>query len=168
MVEEFSTEFSEFFKFNSSHFVLYEGFREPLHGHNYKVSLSITSSILNEEGNILKQEIIESIMNAICKSLKHRLLLPSLNKCINIKEEGDNFVLLCEDKSVFSIPKSDCRVLAIQQISAECLAKYITLEFFNSLRSNHADSLSQVKLKSINIKVSEDRGKKGVYNLKFN
>ena len=31
----------EKFKFNAAHFIAYKGFREMLHGHNYKVGVKI-------------------------------------------------------------------------------------------------------------------------------
>jgi 6-pyruvoyl-tetrahydropterin synthase len=167
-MEEYSLELSEYFKFNSSHFVLYKGFREPLHGHNYKVSLKLSSLKLNEEGSIFNTDKIIEMMNNICKNLKHKLLLPSRNNCLNIKEDDKNYILTCEDSSVFSIPKTDVRIVDIDQISAECLAKYVALEFLQVLRSNHKEQIESIKLTKIQVKISEDRGKKGVYNLKFN
>ncbi|MFT4572386.1 MAG: 6-pyruvoyl-tetrahydropterin synthase, partial [Candidatus Binatia bacterium] len=29
------------FKFNAAHFIAYQGFREKLHGHNYRVSVRV-------------------------------------------------------------------------------------------------------------------------------
>jgi 6-pyruvoyltetrahydropterin/6-carboxytetrahydropterin synthase len=167
-MEEYSIEFTEYFKFNSSHFVLYKGFREPLHGHNYKVSLKLTSANLNEVGVILNSDNLIEIMNNICKNLKHKLLLPANNSCLEIKEVEKNYELLCEDRSSFSIPKSDVKILNIDQISAECLAKFIALELLAVLKLQLEESLKKIQLKKLQIKVSEDRGKKGVYSLKFN
>lgn len=31
----------EDFKFNCSHFIAFEGFRERLHGHNYRISIKV-------------------------------------------------------------------------------------------------------------------------------
>lgn len=167
-MEEYSLELSEYFKFNSSHFVLYKGFREPLHGHNYKVSLKMSSFKLNEDGSIFNTDKLIEIMNNICKNLKHKLLLPARNNCLNIKEDQNNYNLTCEDSSVFSIPKTDVRIIDIDQISAECLAKFITLELLQVLKSKFNEQIELIKLSKIQVKISEDRGKKGVYNLKFN
>eukprot|EP01033_Poteriospumella_lacustris_P021447 gene21447-15922_t len=30
------------FKFNCAHFIVFEGFRERLHGHNYQMSVKVT------------------------------------------------------------------------------------------------------------------------------
>jgi 6-pyruvoyltetrahydropterin/6-carboxytetrahydropterin synthase len=34
----------EDFKFNCSHFIAFEGFRERLHGHNYRISIKVTGA----------------------------------------------------------------------------------------------------------------------------
>ena len=33
------------FSFNAAHFIAYDGFRERIHGHNYKVGVSLTRSV---------------------------------------------------------------------------------------------------------------------------
>ncbi len=34
----------EDFKFNCSHFIAFEGFRERLHGHNYRISIKVVGT----------------------------------------------------------------------------------------------------------------------------
>lgn len=64
-------------------------------------------------------------------------------------------------------PKSDVKLLKTQQISAECLAKYITLEFLEALNLNNEKLKDDINLKKVTVKVYEDKGKCGIYNLKF-
>ena len=83
---EFLVEMEKSFKFNSAHFVVYGGFREPLHGHNYKVSIKICSKSLNSCNYVVDFGIIKESAEEICKNLKHCLLLPKFNNFIVIKE----------------------------------------------------------------------------------
>jgi len=87
--ELFGLELDKYFKFNSSHFVVYKGFREPLHGHNYKVSVKIIAEKLNENYKLVDSEIIIKIMSGICNNLKHCLLLPKFNNHIEITENEE-------------------------------------------------------------------------------
>lgn len=90
---EFGIELEKYFKFNSSHFVAYKGYREPLHGHNYKVSVKIIAKDLNDNYYVTDFDNIKSIMNNICNGLKHCLLLPSKNEFLEISEKEGNIVV---------------------------------------------------------------------------
>jgi len=90
MQESFGVELEKSFKFNSSHFIVYKGFRESLHGHNYKVSIKMTANKLNDSYYVLDFDIIKEIATKLCSSLKHYILLPKLNPYITIKETEKN------------------------------------------------------------------------------
>ena len=88
--ELYGVQFMKSFKFNSSHFTIYnDGTREPLHGHNYKVSVKILSQSLNEENSVVSFEVLREIMTTICGGLKHCLLLPKLNDKLTITEKDE-------------------------------------------------------------------------------
>ncbi len=112
-MEEFGVELENYFKFNSSHFVAYEGFREPLHGHNYKVSIKIKASHLNSSGYVMDFGDITIIMKKICSNLNHCLLLPQHNKWLKITQDDKSATVVCQDESVFTFPNQDIKVLFI-------------------------------------------------------
>ena len=165
MKESFAIQFTDYFKFNSAHFVVYKGFREPLHGHNYKISLKLTSAKLNDEGNVFDSDILIEIMNTITGNLKHRLLIPKYSNYLKISEEENNYKLKCEDSSEFSIPNSDVRLVEIENVTAECLAKFVALELLNKLKGKYIEELKTVQAQRLVIKISEDLGKQGNYSL---
>ncbi len=109
-MEQYGVEMLNYFKFNSSHFVVYEGFREPLHGHNYKVSIKVKSEKLNNSYYVIDFDDIKDIMNEICQSLKHCLLLPRNNKFIKITEENGSVKVVCQDNTEFVFPSQDVKV----------------------------------------------------------
>ena len=37
--------FKDYLKFSAAHFIAYRGFREPLHGHNYQVSVQVEGGL---------------------------------------------------------------------------------------------------------------------------
>ncbi len=87
---KFGIELEKYFKFNSSHFVIYKGYREPLHGHNYKVSVKIIAEELNEFAYITDFENIKIILGKICSNLKHCILIPKFNEHLEITNNEEN------------------------------------------------------------------------------
>jgi 6-pyruvoyl-tetrahydropterin synthase len=167
MKEFFGIQLDKLFKINSSHFVIYEGFREPLHGHNYKVSIKLKAKKLDSSYMVLDFDHVKPIMTEICDSLKHSLLLPKYNKWLTIMEVDEKTVNVdcLTDGSKFSFPKKDIRIIETEQISAECLAKYIAIRFKTQLEEIHSEILKQIELVKIVCKVTEDKGKQGIYYL---
>lgn len=82
--ETFGIELKKYFKFNSSHIVAFDGFREPMHGHNYKVSIKLIAEKLNDASYLTDFDNVKNIMSEICSQLKHKMLLPANNKFIKI------------------------------------------------------------------------------------
>lgn len=152
-------EFDKLFKFNSAHFIVHDDFREPMHGHNYKVSLYFESTCLEPEyKKQLNNDKLEEIVKSICNYLKHRLILGSQNQNSRIEEDGPNNIKLTNnyDNSIFSIPKTDVLVLEIQQATAECLSCYIFKEIQKQKSEFMYESVNYLKLK---VKVFEDERK---------
>ncbi len=166
MESYYGIEMDSLFKFNSSHFVVYEGFRECLHGHNYKVSIKIKAKKLSTSFYVIDFDIVKEIMTAICEELKHCLLLPGLNKYLKFEFEEKNVLLTCcEDGSKYCFPKQDVNILEIDQISAECLSKYILDQFLARFKSKCPKNFEEIQIKKITVKVYEDLGKCGFYSL---
>lgn len=89
-METYGIEMEKYFKFNSSHFIVYKNFRENLHGHNYKVSISIKAEKLQDSFYVIDFGEVKNILAKICDNLKHVLLLPLLNEYIKIEEIEEN------------------------------------------------------------------------------
>ncbi len=111
-MEEYGIELQKYWKFNSSHFVAYKGFREPMHGHNYKVSFKLKSERLDPDCYYLIDfDQVKPIMTKICNDLKHCMLLPGLNDFIKITNNDTTTFVKCEDGSEFSFPTTDVKVI---------------------------------------------------------
>ena len=89
----YGIELEKYFKFNSSHFVAYKGFREPLHGHNYKVSVRVMAEELNDCSYISDFDFLKKIMNNICNELKHCVLIPKFNEFLEITKTDENITI---------------------------------------------------------------------------
>lgn len=162
--EEFGIELEKYFKFNSSHFVIYKDKAEPLHGHNYKVSVKIKCKKLSEEYMVLDFDIVKPIMTKICNDLKHCLILPKFHPELKILDEGNNYKIICRE-TYYSVDKESVRIIETEQISAECLAKYILHKLFDQLKTNK--DFEYIKVTKLVCRVYEDKGKCGIYSIKI-
>jgi 6-pyruvoyl-tetrahydropterin synthase len=82
------------FKFNASHFVAYRGFRERLHGHNYRASVRLIGSggKIGGDGYVLDFGCVKEAVKYVCKGMNEYFIVPMLSDVLDIKvveeEEG--------------------------------------------------------------------------------
>jgi 6-pyruvoyltetrahydropterin/6-carboxytetrahydropterin synthase len=111
-------------KFSAAHFIAYRGFREPLHGHNYQVSVSLAGAV-GTDGYVLDFGVVKRVTKAVCDELDERILVPLRSDCLTVAHEGPSVVLVYEDGARFVFPATDCALLPIVHASAEELAGYV-------------------------------------------
>lgn len=114
----------EYLKFNAAHFIAYRGFRERLHGHNYRVTVRIEGE-LGPDGYVLDFGLVKSATKRVCEALDERTLLPAQSDCLRITESDDSVEAVYEDGSRFVFPRGDVILLPIVHTSAEELARYV-------------------------------------------
>jgi 6-pyruvoyl-tetrahydropterin synthase len=111
------------FKFNAAHFIAYRGFRERLHGHNYRVSVRMEGPV-GPDGYVVDFGDIKRAARDVCSSLNERVIVPMRSDVLTIAVDGGEVRLVCEDGTRFSFPEGDCALLEIRHSSAEELAQY--------------------------------------------
>ena len=117
-------------RFASAHFVAYKGFREPLHGHNYTVSISV-GGVLQENGYIVDFGLLKAAARAVCKRLNQRTLTPAKSDVLHVRKSDSappHLVVSCEDGSRFEFPAVDCVLLPLAHTTAEELAIFLWTE----------------------------------------
>lgn len=112
------------FKFNAAHFIAYRGFRERLHGHNYRVSVRMEGPV-GGDGYVVDFGDIKRAARDVCAALNERLIVPMLSDVITTKIDDGQVQMTCEDGTRFSFPVADCVLLQIRHSSAEELAEYV-------------------------------------------
>ncbi len=121
----------DYLKFNAAHFIAYKGFREALHGHNYRVSVEIEGE-LGEQGYVLDFSIVKDAARRVCDRLDERTLLPAESDCLAIETRGAQ-VLVRFESDEFCFPANDVLLLPIVHTSAEELARYLAGEIRKEL-----------------------------------
>jgi len=124
----------DYLKFAAAHFIAYPGFREPLHGHNYQVTVRVEAD-LGPDGYVLDFGLVKRVAKELCEQLDERVLLPAGSDCLRIVEAGDGVEVTTERGDRFRFPASDVRLLPIAHSSAEELAAYLAGRLRDALRA---------------------------------
>src|SRR2546422_8264748 len=120
-------------KFAAAHFIAYQGFREPLHGHNYQVSVRVEAD-LGPDGYVLDFGLVKRVAKALCDELDERVLLPERSDCLILTRTADAVEVTTEAGHRFRFPAADVRLLPIAHSSAEELAAYLVGRLRDALR----------------------------------
>jgi 6-pyruvoyl-tetrahydropterin synthase len=115
---------SDFLRFAAAHFIAYPGFREPLHGHNYQMSVRVDAS-LGADGYVIDFCVVKRVAEGLCAELAERTLVPMRSDCLAIETLGGSVRLTTLDGGRFEFPLADCVLLPIVHSSAEELAAYL-------------------------------------------
>jgi dihydroneopterin triphosphate aldolase (PTPS-III) / 6-pyruvoyltetrahydropterin synthase len=163
----------EDFKFHAAHFVAFEGYRERLHGHNYKVGVRLLGSRkIYQDGYVVDFGDIKRATRAVCKQLNEHFLCPMLSDVLTISEttttttddnnHNHNIVILCQDGSQFVFPKEDCAMLPIVHATAEELAVYLWSRILEGLNASY---LTERGIHTMEVIVAEAVGQEAVFRL---
>jgi len=146
----------DYLKFSAAHFIAYRGFRENLHGHNYRVSVEIEGE-LGSNGYVVDFGVVKRLARELCGHLDERVLVPAQSDVLSVRErEGQ--VELQSESGWFSFPRGDCALLPIIHSSAEELARYLAGELRLRLLE-----LGVERVAAIQIGVEETSGQAAFY-----
>lgn len=142
------------FRFSAAHFlVLPDGAREPLHGHDYRVSLEVTGT-LDATGLLADFVEMERQLARICGELDHSVLVPERLACVTVREEGASVVLLHGDERL-AIPRRDVALLPIASTSTEDLARHVS----HRVRAELGEVDPDGRLDALTVTVEEGGGR---------
>jgi 6-pyruvoyltetrahydropterin/6-carboxytetrahydropterin synthase len=114
----------EYLKFSAAHFIAYPGFREPLHGHNYQMSVRVEAD-LGRDGYVLDFGLVKRVAKALCEELDDRSIVPERSDCLGVAVGAAEVVMTTAEGDTFRFPRQDCVVLPIVHSSAEELAAHL-------------------------------------------
>ncbi|CAE7759706.1 queD, partial [Symbiodinium necroappetens] len=122
-------------KFSAAHFVAFEGFREPLHGHNYTVGARIGSKRPQADGYVVDFGDLKKVIRGICKEMDQRTLLPAKSDVLSFCQDSssDKLEIQCQGGVRMVLPRQDCLLLPIVHTTAEELAEYIASEVISRI-----------------------------------
>lgn len=155
----------EDFKFHAAHFVAFEGYRERLHGHNYKCGVRILGSRkISADGYVVDFGHIKKVTRKVCKELNEHFLCPMLSDVMKITIKDGNVELVCQDGSRFSFPEDDCAKLPIVHATTEELAIYLWSRILHAL---NADWLLERGVHTLEVVVAEAPSQEATFRLEI-
>lgn len=145
-------------KFSAAHFIAYQGFREPLHGHNYQVGIRVEGSLAHT-GYVIDFGLIKKLTKEIVDRIDEHTIVPERSDCLKIDRPTPGQVRIRYEQDEFVLPAHDVAMLPIVHSSAEELARYIWDELVAALESRGA--LSEVS--AIEVSVAEGPGQSAIF-----
>ena len=163
MSRSFSIEVAkDYFNFASAHFLIFaDGRREPLHGHNYQVSVAMEGD-LDPAGVVLDFITFKPLVKRICDSLDHRTLIQTESPAIKVRARRQE-VEVRYGKQKIILPKQDVILLPLKNTSTELLAEHIA----GRIRAQVRRKFLRTSIRFMEVGVEEARGQRGFYRGEF-
>ncbi len=163
MPRRFSIEVAkDYFTFASAHFLIFaNGQREPLHGHNYQVSVGMEGE-LDQAGVVLDFIQFKPLVKRVCDGLDHRTLIQSKSDVIKVHRRPKDVEILYRKQRLL-LPRRDVILLPLKNTSTELLAEYIAKQIQRRVTAQ----FPRAKIRYVEVGVEEARGQKGVFRGEF-
>jgi len=163
MSRSFSIEVAkDYFNFASAHFLIFSnGQREPLHGHNYQVSV-VMEGELDPAGVVLDFISFKPLVKRICDGLDHRTLIQTASPVITLRQRPHEVELRYKQQKII-LPRQDVLLLPLINTSTELLAEYVAGQIRRRVRRNFPKS----QIRYLEVGVEEARGQRGFFRGEF-
>lgn len=145
-------------RFAAAHMATFGGRCEPLHGHNYAVSVEVEGE-LTADGWVWDFGDLRGIASGIIEELDHRFLLQQESALLGATVRGDSYELCAGERS-YVLPRSDVVSLPVDNTTAERLAEWIAGRLHTALRAKGATNIRRLA-----VGVEEMPGQSGWYTV---
>jgi 6-pyruvoyltetrahydropterin/6-carboxytetrahydropterin synthase len=163
MPRSFSIEVAkDYFNFASAHFLIFpNGQREPLHGHNYQVSVTMEGE-LDRAGVVLDFIAFKPMVKRICDALDHRTLIQTESPAIKVRQRAKEIEVVYRKQKII-LPRQDVILLPLVNTSTELLAEHVANQIRRQVRRQFPGS----KIRHMEVGIEEARGQRGLYRGEF-
>lgn len=141
--------------FSSSHFIVFEnGFCEPIHGHNFRVDVTVDAP-LNSAGYTVDFGVVSQVLSKILQPFRERLLLPGKSDWLSIERNGSQIEISYQQPDgtplFWSIPADHCVILDVANTTAELISQTIAQRLWDGL-------IDEYSLNSVEVRLEETPG----------
>ena len=149
----------DYLVFSSAHFITFAGHRcEGLHGHNYRVRVTIEGALNREAWFVFDFVELKGIMKRLCDEIDHLVLLPLESDRIAVVEEGEIVRVSVDGRPRYTFPRRDCALLPIPNTTVEMLARLLTTRLKATIGQAASTTLTAIEME-----VEENFGQTAVY-----
>jgi 6-pyruvoyltetrahydropterin/6-carboxytetrahydropterin synthase len=121
--------------FSAAHFITIGDHCERLHGHNYHLAAEVHGA-LNDDGLVVDFLFVRDSLRALAAELDHYVLLPTEHPRLHVRQDGNTVAATLGDRR-WEFPRGDCRLLPVENTTAELIAAYLGRRLAESLASNN-------------------------------
>ncbi len=115
----------EDFKFSAAHFTVFDdGEAEALHGHNYRVTVELSGSDLDELDFLVPAAATKRDVRAECAALDEKVLLPAGCPHLEVAEGGATVTAVLGARR-YEFPSSEVVLLPVANVTVEALARFL-------------------------------------------
>ncbi len=130
----------EYLTFSAAHFITIIGHQcERLHGHNYRLGVTVTGSVDTETGFVVDFGVIKQVVRPLIEALDHRVLLPTLNPKIRHRTADGQLLVEYRGAHRFTFPVGDVALVPVTDTTAELLAEFFARQVGQALGREGAD-----------------------------
>ena len=129
-------------RFAAAHFTTFAGQCEPLHGHNYDVTVELEGE-LTEDSWVVDFSELKSMTRALCQELDHKFILQRESRALTIDEGKSNWKVRFQERG-WVFPKSDVVTLPIDNSTAERLAEWFAGRLREELAARGATNVVSI------------------------
>ena len=150
----------ETFKFSAAHFLIFpDGSAERLHGHNYRVYVTIDAA-LDEFGLVLDFKSVKPVIRNMVDELDEHWLLPGEHPVLTAEPRADGVIEIRYLDRYYAAPAEDVIIMPMNNVSAENLSTWLGRE----LRRRLVDSFPDLQIHHVTLAVEETSGQRGEYH----
>ncbi len=149
----------DYLAFSSAHFITLRGHTcESLHGHNYRIGLTVEGPIDAECLFVVDFAILKRLARKYVEQIDHRVLLPTGNPKLAFREADGNTWVDYFGIPTYHFPTRDCAMMPIANTTAEMIAEWFAVRLRADLEAEGA------KLTFLEIEVEESIGQTATYS----
>jgi 6-pyruvoyltetrahydropterin/6-carboxytetrahydropterin synthase len=149
----------DYLSFSSAHFITLRGHKcESLHGHNYRVGVTVTGQVDPECQFVLDFALLKDILRPMVDAIDHKVLLPTASPKLTLEESGDRLTVIYLGAPRYQFPRSDCALLPVTNTTAEMLAEYFATSMQAEIAGRGFNHLAELE-----IEVEESPGQAASY-----
>lgn len=151
----------DYLVFAAAHFITFRGHQcEPLHGHNYRVAVTVEGTLDPECRFVLDFSVLKKTLRRLVDAIDHRVLLPSRSPKLSYEEQDGRVSVLYFGTPMYVFPATDCVMLPIENTTAELIASHLAEQLAAELAHAGYQSLSRLELE-----VEENVGQSATFSL---
>jgi len=133
--------------FSAAHFLTLPGHVcERLHGHNYRVAVSVEGPVDSTTGFVVDFAVLKQIVRTVIAPLDHRVLVPAKNPLLRLSDVDGQTVVDYTRPGWLVLPREHACQVPVTQTTAEVLATWMAWQVWDALRTQGSRGLTRLVL----------------------